>query len=148
MVTLKHVGLYVSDLNLMAQFYKNVFGLYVLCEGEKDQGDFVDFLAGEKKCEIKVTKLITEMGKQNGAGDMIELIQINESTARHKELKKMTESGVMHIGFGVENIHTICDKIVNFGGKIIIPPFLRQNGNWLCFARDPEENWIEIIQNR
>lgn len=109
MIRIKHVGIYVNDLVKMTSFYKNVFKLQEICVESEDRGEYLDNLTGKKDAVIRITKLITEAGQHTSFGDMIELIKIE----RNQQVKicnnSITDSGVMHIAFGVDDIH-FCEK--------------------------------------
>lgn len=147
MIRFKHIGLYVNDLKKMTEFYKNVFDLHLICDDSEDKGDFLSLLSGEKDIIIGITKLITERGKITQEGEMIELIQVKNKDCGSICTDSIMSVGIMHIGMGVDDIFVSRDRIMENGGAIMVEPFLRENKNWLCFAKDPEGNWIEVIQN-
>lgn len=147
MIRIKHVGIYVNDLIKMTSFYKNVFKLHEVCAEVEDRGRYLEHLAGKKNVVVRITKLITEAGQHARFGDMVELIKMEGNEQANSSINGITDCGAMHIAFGVDDIHFFEKEIIEHGGKIIVEPFQRSNGNWLCFARDPEGNWLEVIQN-
>ena len=146
---IRHIGIYVSDLLLMKHFYMNVFNMHLICDDVIDQGEFFDKLYGKENTEVHITKLITHQGKKNGTGDMIELLSIcNNDATLQSFAGRLTDIGRMHIAFEVGDIYFTTDKIIKEGGKILIFPFVRENGNQLAFCCDPEGNYLELIQRK
>lgn len=147
MISIGHCGIYVDNIDRVAQFYIQVFGMNVICKNQIDTGEWIDSLCGTKSHYIVVTKLITERGKVIGSGDMIELVKImpNNWEKLGGRKRKFTDVGVSHVGFICDDIQKISGKIIQNGGKIFVQPFKRENGNWLCFGCDIEGNFIELI---
>lgn len=147
MISIRHCGIYVGDIERLTNFYINVFNMHVVCQQELDKGFFVEKLSGESNAYILVTKLITDKGKMTGSGDMIELIKFVSASSYTsvKENKKFTDIGVTHIALECDDLFDISQKVILNGGEIIVPPFTRENGNELCFCKDPEGNCLELI---
>ena len=51
-----------------------------------------------------------------------------------------------HISFGVDNIYEVIEDIKKRSGRQKTEVISMQNKNLCCFCRDPEGNWIELIQ--
>ena len=144
---IKHIGIYVNNLDIMTIFYQTVFDLIPISTKEKDYGGWLEQLGGEAGSEIYITKLITQLGAKNQIGDMIELVQVSEKIDhKNVEVRNMIEPGTTHIAFGVEDIFNTANRIEKCGGKIVVTPTRRLNGKWFSFARDIENNWLELIQ--
>lgn len=145
---IRHCGIYVYDIEKMTEFYLNVFHMHIVCLKEADRGSFVDQLVGIKNSEIMITKLITDQGVENGAGDMVELVKVIGDMSALKNIIpfKFTKAGSMHIAFECTDIIKASEMVALYGGTVIVPPFVRENGNWLSFCLDPEGNCLEIIE--
>ena len=76
MISIRHVGIYVNDINLLEKFYTKVFHMTVICRQEPDTNKLLDQLLDKANVKIITTKLITEYGRQKGFGDMLELVKI------------------------------------------------------------------------
>lgn len=144
---IKHVGIYVKDLDLMTSFYKDVFSLIPICENITDVGELYNQLYGGNNAAAKITKLVTEYGKQQGQGDMIELVhaEIGRNIDYAKNERSVHDVGLSHISIGVENIEKLVEKIMEHGGKLKTD-ILTINQRKCCFCTDPEGNIIELIQ--
>lgn len=144
---IKHVGIYVKDLELMVGFYKKAFGLIPICENIIDTGTLYNLLYGGDNASAKITKLVTEYGRQQGQGDMLELVHVEKGENIHyaKPEREVYDVGLSHISMGVENIEEVVGQIVKYGGKTKTN-ILAINQRKCCFCTDPEGNVIEIIQ--
>ena len=149
MYNLKHVGLYVSDLEAETKFYRDVFHMISVCENNVEENFLLDDLFKKENIKIYTTKIITETGKKNKTGDMIELIKVGSFTPdKNVENSSIWAKGMMHIAIGVSNIENTVKLLLDNGGKMMTKVHVMSNGNKCAFAKDPEGNWIEIIQNK
>ena len=113
MLNIRHTGIYV-------EFYKKCFFMTIICENYQDSGPLFDDLLGYKEAKVLITKLITEMGKKNGTGDMLELIYVFPNEDKQRKCKrKICDVGMSHVAFGVSDIETTVQRIQNYGGKKI-----------------------------
>lgn len=144
---LKHIGLYVNNLSEMERFYIDTFNMKPVVSHANDSGEWLNTVTGNPN--VQITKLITEYGQMTGCGDMLELIQITPSDNMSEKSDEIRNNflGYSHIAFGINNIHGTIESVVNHGGKVLVRPFKRENGFWLSFCQDPEDNIIELIQN-
>lgn len=146
MINIKHIGIYVNDLEKMGLFYQNVFSMHIVCEKEKDANELLDELI-MPGVQIYTTKLITDYGKVQGTGDMIELVKvINKVPDLMVKVPKIDRVGTAHIAMGVDDIENVCNRFLNYGGNLKTSVITMKNGNKCCFGIDPEKNWVELIQ--
>lgn len=145
MLQLRHTGLYVENLEKMTAFYKNVFSMYEICVDVRQNDALIHDLFQDETASVRITKLITEQGKINGFGDMLELLQMEEkkNPSAHGLIYS---AGSMHLGFGVDDINDVTDRLVKAGGQMITGIHTMPNGKKCCFCHDPEGNGIELIQ--
>ena len=147
MISLRHCGIYVYDIVKEEQFYENVFNMKYICHQEESIGVF-DFLFDKTGIKVLTTKLITEKGIETGSGDMIELIKVQDfkmvSCSQDKELYDV---GTMHLALEC-TLGDILPKVEKYGGCIKNGPVEMWNGNMMCIIRDPEGNYIELLQRK
>lgn len=86
MIAMRHVGLYVEDIERLEEFYKAVFRMIPICSSQPDEDALFDELLGIRSAHILTTKLVTEYGKRNGQGDMLELVKLLDG---YQEMPKM-----------------------------------------------------------
>lgn len=149
MIAMRHTGIYVKDIQRLEEFYKAVFKMISICSIESARGRVFDELLRIPDVEIVTSKLVTPYGKMNGQGDMLELVHV---TVGAQDIPKLPSNypismiGMGHVAFGVDNIRETVGLIKEKNGTICTQIYQMANGNYCCFCRDPEGNWIELIQ--
>ena len=151
MISIRHTGIYVKDIEKIEGFYTAVFHMTAICSKQPDSGLLFDELIGEKNVVIETSKLITPYGKDQGQGDMLELVKVDtdllDVDKNHMGFP-IYLPGTAHLAFGVEDIEETVEKIKSMNGTLSTSIRVMQNGNKCCFCRDPEGNWIELIQRK
>lgn len=149
MVQIRHCGIYVKDLEKMALFYKQVFHMYPVCENVIQEDHLIDDIFQCNSAKVKITKLITDQGKESGHGDMVELIQplapCTGDNPREGVFRRIYLAGTSHIAFGVDHVDLVLERLLQHGGKTETKVHVMDNGNVCCFCQDPEGNYLEII---
>lgn len=146
MINIRHIGIYAEDIAKLAEFYKKVFDMTIICQNQEESNELLDELFNFKDSKIITTKLITKQGKKSGSGDMIELVQIVNGPMGINTHSEIFNYGSSHIAIGVDNLEVISEKIVACGGSMQTKIVRHSNGNKFAFAKDNEENWIELIE--
>lgn len=149
MVVMRHTGIYVRDIEKLEMFYRVVFRMIPICRMQPDEGEMLDDLLNIAHVRIVTTKLITEYGKQNGQGDMLELVKICTDYHALPTLPAnhpIAMIGMGHIAFGVDDIEQTIEGILRECGSQETKIYKRDNRNLCCFCRDPEGNWLELIE--
>lgn len=146
MISLRHCGIYVHDINKMELFYENVFQMHYICRQEICCGKEFDILVGSDNTKILMSKLITEKGKVTGSGDMIELLQVIVPEQTNKSItKRLIEQGTIHIAMECQFDKTL-SLVKKYNGSVVIRPIVMKSGNKMCIVTDPEGNYIELIE--
>lgn len=151
MIAIRHTGIYVNDICKMENFYTSVFQMIPICSMEPDRGKLLNELLGIDDVEILTTKLVTPYGKKNGQGDMLELVKVQTAMRDLPVLPAghpISMIGMGHIAFGVDDIQETVGKIRKESGEQKTEIVSMRNRNLCCFCRDPEGNWIELIQRK
>ena len=97
---------------------------------------------------IITTKLITQRGKETGSGDMLELVKVIDENPGINVSGPIYNFGIMHLALGVDDINEVCEKAQINGGQQYTKICCHPNGNKFAFVKDPEGNWIELIQRK
>jgi len=146
-LSIKHIGIYTKDFDVMVKFYKDTVGLIEIAD-YYDSGVHLDKILKRENAEARICKLVTPFGKQKGTGDMIELIGISANTGRHQDRELFTP-GLSHIALETENIAGLYEAIIRGGGQGVCEPLVVSgSGNYMAFCTDPEGNYLELIQRR
>lgn len=145
MNSLRHVGIYVQDIDRLEKFYAEAFQMTVICSKAEDANELLDELLECSGSKIFTTKLITEYGKLAGTGDMVELVKVKggqQEALRHP----VYQPGTAHLAFGITDMEGTLQRIQRLAGLQKTRIRQMENGNRLCFCTDPEGNWIELIE--
>ena len=144
MVNLKHIGIYVHDINIIESFYKNCFNMVPVCETYDDTGLLYKELFGTES-KVKIAKVITDYGKRTGQGEMLELIQLTEGAKSNEIYRRTQDYGISHISLGDDDIEHVVDQVLKNAGKQLTN-ILSIGPRKCCFCSDPEGNVIEVIE--
>lgn len=142
---IKHIGIYVEDIELEKKFFMSCFSMIPIVVNLEDEGELYDTLLNTEHAKVKITKLITEYGKKTGIGEMVELIQVLCSTRERKKKRNLTDFGLSHVSMQVNDIENVLKLVVNNKGKISTKIF-QIGERKCCFIEDPEGNAIELIE--
>mgnify|MGYP000850494396 CR=1 FL=1 len=140
-----HSGLVVKNIKEMVAFYKNVLGLSVIRESKSVapvEGDHTGFVGAER--------VLVFLGIQ-GDKHLLELVHYHNPTSLSGHLER-NQLGASHIGFETNDLNQLYKTLKSKGVEFVTPPKFRRNddGSYVgvCYARDPEGNWIEFIDRR
>lgn len=145
MISLKHVGIYVNDIDAMTKFYQECFDMKLIVSINQQDNLSSDILDSDEAF-LRINKLITPKGKMTGYGDMLELIQVMNKHIPELSQDELYAKKQIHIALGVDEIEKTSDCIVKLGGKLVSKIHILAN-NKCCFCQDIEGNYIELIQN-
>lgn len=137
-MSVRHVGIVVRNLDKMIEFYK-LLGFEELSSGEI-QGKLIDDLIGIKNANINIVKM--KSIKDNSVIELLKYKDIGLET-RNREL---FEFGITHIAVNVDNIDDMYVKLKLKGISFNTPPLLTEDNVKVCFCRDYENNWIELVE--
>ncbi|WDV45801.1 lactoylglutathione lyase family protein [Clostridiaceae bacterium M8S5] len=147
--TFSHIGISVPDLDKAVQFYKEVFGWYVLMEPseiKKDDsaiGIMCNDVFGDAWESFKIAHLST--GDRIGV-EIFEFSQ-NETPKNNFEYWK---TGLFHFSIQDPDIEGLVKKIVEHGGKQRMPIREYYPGKKpykMCYVEDPFGNIFEVYSH-
>jgi lactoylglutathione lyase len=118
-----HTCLNVADLDRSIDFYNKQLGLKLTRRREVKQNNAeIAFLEDEK-------------------GGAIELTHWRDKTILAEG------DNFDHIAFGVDDVATAIDRLRGSGVTIAMEPFsLQGSSSKIAFIKDPDGNWLELIQ--
>jgi catechol 2,3-dioxygenase-like lactoylglutathione lyase family enzyme len=136
---LEHTGLVVKDLDKQLTFYRDILGLKVTREAERTSppsGSHTG-VAGVRR------KLVFLAG--DGGDFQLELIHYIDPVSPPGNTLAQNQCGSTHLCFQTENLEQRYEELLRQGVGFLTPPRLTQgNRSRLCYAQDPEGNWIEF----
>ncbi len=137
---MRHIGVYVKNLELMKKFYCDNFHMTEEIHST-EHSQYIDIILGGKNLYVELYKLKT---RDDG---LIELLKIKPENYEKRAQKEVYDLGQMHIALTVENIYEIYNTLKAQGIEFISEPYLSADGYAkVCFCKDPEGNYIELVQ--
>lgn len=142
MKQIRHTGIYVDDLNLMKEFYCESFNMKVAVHDTED-GSYICDLYGihDRQIEVELYKLEAD------DGSMIELLKLFPDSEINAHSKDIFHKGCAHIAFTVLDVDRIYKVFLDKGIFFYSEPLLsRDKKHKVCICRDPEGNYLELVQ--
>ena len=138
-----HSGFVVRDIDKMVEFYRDTLGLTVLREADSvapPEGNHTG-IPGSHRTLIFV-------GKPEGEHSL-ELVHYIEPKSADPGRPDRHELGAAHICFNVEGLAKMHEDLTARGIEFITPPLWRDTDDGgksgICYFKDPEGNFVELI---
>ena len=139
MISLRHVGLIVKDIDKSYELYRDILG-FIPKVDQIEKGEFYEHLTGLVSGVARTSKCYSE------DGTCIELIEYQSqlSDDRHKNL---TSDGFNHIALNVNDLDSLHEKLIGIGIEFINEPKLNpEKTAKVAFCKDFEGNLLELVQ--
>lgn len=131
-----HVGVTVTDLDRVVEFYQDVLGLVLL-----DRFD----VSGEAFSEaVGVEGATGTFAHLEGGGARIELVEYDPE-ARGSPASGLNQPGASHVGLEVDDLEAFYAELPD-DVPTISEPQTTESGTSILFVRDPESNLIEVLE--
>jgi len=140
---IRHTGIFVKNLEEMKDFYMKNFDMNIAVH-DTEVGDYISSLYGKDGSEIEVElyKLITV------DGCMIELLKIKSENDEDVHSNQVYFGGCCHIAFTVVDVDDLYSRLTREGVEFYSKPLLsRDKMHKVCFCRDPEGNYLELVED-
>ena len=137
---LVHIGITVSDIEKISEFYIKYFGFTKGYDAFFDE-EFFKAQSALFKQPAGVTSDMQMIKSQNGF--MLELFRF--SNAENGGVAEWQRTGYNHIAFYVGNLPAICDRMKEDGVEFFGEPQMRSrgDGHWI-YLKDPDGNLVEV----
>lgn len=141
-IAFRHSGVVVSDLEKSLWFYRDLLGFKVTIRAD-ESGAFIEQILGLKNLTVTTVK----MTPPDGLG-LLELLYFHPPhTAPVAAKKSVTANGWTHIALTIKNLDALHGALCKAGISFISPPALSPSGKAkVAFCRDPEGNFLELVQ--
>lgn len=123
-MALRYTGIRVTDLDRSLRFYVQGLGLVERKRGKMSHGGIWVNL------------------KDPDSGVQLELNYYPEGS-RYRTPYTVGE-GLDHLGFDVKDAKATMERLVAFGAKVAVEPWLEEGRYWIGFVEDPDGIWLEI----
>ena len=140
MMLIRHVGIYVHDLEKMQAFYCKHFDMLIHTY-TREQGVYISDILNEPEVEVELYKL------RRKDGSMIELLRAGKADTREVHSDRVINCGCMHIAFTVDDAGEKYQELKQDGCVMLsCPQVSPDNCAKVFFCRDPEGNYLEIVE--
>mgnify|MGYP003675679172 CR=1 FL=1 len=139
MISLRHVGLAVTDMDNALELYRDIFKLEVVWD-QIESGKFIDRLSNIPDVKVRTVKL------KDAKGGMIELLQYlsHPDKINHDPINRI---GCSHIAITVDDIVGMQLQLLAHGLKFHWSPQVSDDGNAkVAFCRDENGVLIEVVE--
>lgn len=137
-----HVGLTVSSLDRALAFYRDVLGLDVVLQQEKE-GGYLAAITGYPGAHVRMAQL------EAPAGERIELFEYAEPMGSGRPLEPFNV-GITHVCLVVDDIRAAHRRLVEAGAEPFSEPVQLDTGanagGWDLYVRDPDGIVLELFQ--
>ena len=139
-VSVRHVGVVVTNLDRSLVFYRDLLGLRET-RTMHESGDYVDTLLGLRDASVVTIKLAAPSGET-----LVELLAFGSPKATNVE-RTFVDPGPTHIAFTVGNLETFVDRLAEAGVRFTAPPQISPDGcAKVTFCFDPDGTPIELVE--
>ena len=142
---LHHTGYTVSDLDRSVAFYRDVMGLELLAQQEK-QGGYLAAIVGYPDAHVRMAHL-----RAPASGHVLELFEYIAPKGETPERIEPRDVGTAHLCFLVDDLDAVYRLLVEAGvDTFVSPPVLVDTGintgGYGIYLRDPDGIVLEIFQ--
>ncbi len=139
-----HVNIVARNWRRLAGFYTDVFGCQAVPPERDLRGEWIDAATGVSGVHIQGAHL--RLPGCGEAGPTLEIFQYDRT--RPAQSPAINRPGLAHIAFAVDNVPAALERIRAHGGSIlgelVTTPIQGAGTITFAYARDPEDNIIEI----
>jgi len=142
MISLRHLGITVDNIEKMENFYCNLLG----CEVYKimqEEGACIDNFSGIENIKVTTSKMNLP------GGGLLELLKYHSpaNTSFPDQNRQIIEVGLSHLALTVDNLDLLYENLMKEGIVFLYPVQASPDGNVkIAFCRDPEGNLIELVE--
>lgn len=140
-IQMNHIGMVVSDLQVSKHFWIDTLGFQIY-----DEFDFSNkFLDTVQNLNSEVKLHILKIA--DDAGIIIELQVYESHPTPVNSNNEIYHNGIRHFAITVDDVDKYYQRLIENGYETLSAPQGSDDLGWkLFFARDPENNLIELVQ--
>lgn len=135
MTSWNHVGLCVTDVERSVRFYSGVFGF-----AERNRLSVPDGAASKLlrvPAPVGLTAVYLTLGST-----VLELLHFDRSGNDPQRDRSITEPGLTHVSFTVDDVAAACDRVRELGGEVLEDTDM---GGFAVLVRDPDGQVLELL---
>jgi len=139
-ITWNHVGHSVADLDRSLTFYREVFGFT-----ERNRLEIPDRVAAKLLRvpePVGLTAVYLTLGDPQEGGAVLELLHFDRPGNDAQRERAITEPGLTHVSFTVDDVAATCAKVREHGGEVLDDTDM---GGFAILVRDPDGQILELL---
>ena len=136
-----HTGFVVRDVAKMAEFYSKGLGLKQLHAN-------MDRYASDSSGTLDIARVhmrIVTLGLGGERDHALELIEFLDPVGQDQHQAK-NGIGHAHLALYVDDVAATFQKLEGMGAIVMSGPLAQPSGRHSGFLRDPEGNWLELLE--
>jgi len=136
----RHTGIVVKDLDKSLRFWRDIMGLKVKVDAW-EEGEFIDTVQHLSGVNVHMVKLSAP------DGTLVELLKDENHAGKEFPKRELCDRGIGHLAFTVADVVKSWACLREEGCEVLSDPIVSPDGKAkLFFARDPEGNLLEIVE--
>ena len=143
-----HFSFTVSDIEQSIRFYRDLLGLELIHRQEQNN-EYTRKLVGYPDAHLKVADFAVPGQAQGRSGHNLELVEYVSPKGKRGDIGTCNP-GAAHLGFIVDDIHAMYERLTAAGVKFFTPPNAItagiNKGGFVCYFYDPDQIVLEMIQ--
>lgn len=140
-----HTGYTVADLDRSVAFYRDLLGMEVVAEQEKE-GGYLAAIVGYPDAHVRMAHL-----RLPGTEHVLELFEYVEPAGAGSRTIEPKDVGSPHLCFAVADIFALADRLATAGVDSLFSPPIAidtgvNKGGFSLYLRDPDGIPVELFQ--
>ncbi len=140
-ISIRHVGLVVKNLDEAIHFWCEIMGFTILRK-MNESGDYLDNMMGLKDVKVTTVKL------KAPDGNILELLNFSSHISEDRWNGSPHSTGFTHIALTVSNIDAMFNKLKETGVTFPSSPQISPDGLVkVIYAKGPEGILLELVED-
>jgi len=137
---IRHVGLVVADLDRALAFWCDLLGFRVTKRMD-ESGAHIDAMMGLRDVRVTTVKMAAP------DGNLLELLHFHSHRDKPAWVGTPHSTGLTHMALTVDDLDSVCQKLVDFGVNFSAPPQYSPDGYAkVTYGRGPEGIILELVE--
>ena len=140
-LTLRHIGIVVSDLHKSIKIYTEFLGCKIVCKNTNLSGKYYDDLVGIKDVIMDIAILKTLDNNR------IELLEYKNFSGKKRNPVLSNDIGASHFAITIDDLDSIYESRNMYDVKFISKPlFSPDNFVKVAYVKIMDENIVELVE--
>ena len=140
-MSVRHLGIVVKDLERSLRFYRDALGFKVV-RAMEESGAYLETLLALPNARVQTVKLAAPDGVA-----VIELLVFSSHPDETTAKRPIYAVGPSHVAFSVEDLGAVYHRLVEAGVPFTAPPQRSPDGSaTVCCCQDPDGMMVELVE--